>query len=247
MGNALKFSAGTEVAVEIDAGDPARVGIVVRDGGVGMTPEAAAHIFEGYAQADASIARRFGGTGLGLSIVKGLAEAMGGRVSVESAPGAGARFALDLPLDCASGASLGARAGHAADAAGLRVLACDDNEINRMVLEGFLDRLGAQARVVESGAALLAAAADGGWDAALIDIVMPEMGGVETLAALRAAEAAAGRAPVPAIACTAHAMRAQVEGFRAAGFDGHLAKPVSAESLAEALAAVIRRTEPTAA
>ena len=72
--------------------------VEVADTGIGIAESALAHLFEDYAQADASISRRYGGTGLGLSIVRRLVGAMGGRVSVDSTPGVGTTFRLHLPL-----------------------------------------------------------------------------------------------------------------------------------------------------
>jgi signal transduction histidine kinase/CheY-like chemotaxis protein len=234
VGNALKFAAGqwVEVMIEAPRGQPVTIG--VRDGGPGMTATAAAGIFEGYRQADASITRRFGGTGLGLSIVRSLVEAMGGSVSLDTAPGAGAFFEIALPLpEAAPSKSVQAGpdgvAGPPLD--GLRVLACDDNEVNRMVLGGFLGMLGVESRIVEDGEAFLREASGSDWDVCLIDIVMPGLDGLETLAALSEQEGAP-----PAIACTANAMPEQVRQYLTAGFAGHLPKPVNVAALRAALA-----------
>jgi PAS domain S-box-containing protein len=238
VGNALKFAAGAEVAVVIDGRAPDMLALSVRDTGIGMSPEAADRVFLDYAQADASIARRFGGTGLGLSIVKGLVDLMQGRITLETAEGAGARFALTIPSpaqaqieDAAAG--LPAREDEAV--AGLRVLACDDNEINRMVLDGFLGQLPVARLVLPDGAAMVEAAGSGDWDVCLIDIVMPDLSGQQTLQALRRRELEDGRPPVRAVACTAHAMPNQVAEYLAAGFDAHLPKPIDPAALSSVL------------
>lgn len=238
VGNALKFAAGAEVVVVIDGRAPDMLVLSVRDTGIGMSPEAADRVFLDYAQADASIARRFGGTGLGLSIVKGLVELMQGRITLETAEGAGARFALTIPspaLAQTEDAAAGLPAREEEAVSGLRVLACDDNEINRMVLDGFLRRLQVARLVLPDGAALIEAAHSGGWDVCLIDIVMPDMSGQETLQALRRRELDDGRRPIRAIACTAHAMPTQVAEYLAAGFDAHLAKPIDPAALSAVL------------
>ena len=169
---------------------------------------------------------------------------MKGEILLETAEGAGACFTLTSPCPAIADGPAGSVAAAAADPgaiAGLRVLACDDNEINRMVLDGFLNQLPIETQIVPDGPALLEAAGSGGWDVCLIDIVMPGMSGLETLAELRRREREQGRAPVDAIACTAHAMRTQVDEYLAAGFDGHLAKPIDVASLATALADAARR------
>jgi signal transduction histidine kinase len=237
LSNALKFAAGqwVEVMIEAPRGQPVTIG--VRDGGPGMSADAAAGIFEGYRQADASITRRYGGTGLGLAIVRSLVEAMHGTVGLDTAPGAGAFFEITLPLreaapTVALQAGLDGITGPPLD--GLSVLACDDNEVNRMVLAGFLEMLGVHSRIFEDGEALLREAESGRWDVYLIDIVMPGMDGLETLSALREQT---GVAAPPAIACTANAMPEQVRDYAAAGFAGHLPKPVNVASLRAALVA----------
>jgi CheY-like chemotaxis protein len=103
-----------------------------------------------------------------------------------------------------------------------------------MVLAGFLEMLGVHSRIVDDGEALLREAKSGHWDVCLIDIVMPGLDGIETLSSLR--EQTGAVAP-PAIACTANAMPEQVRDYAAAGFAGHLAKPVNVASLRAALVA----------
>ena len=118
---------------------------------------------------------------------------------------------------------------------GLRVLAADDNRTNRMVLEAMLRRLGISALMVEDGPEAVATSGTAPFDLLLLDISMPGMDGMETLAAIRAKEAGAGAPQVPAIAVTANALKHQVESYLAAGFAAHVAKPIRLETLAEAI------------
>lgn len=97
LSNALKFTPSGEIAMRVTAaGD--RLLIVVADTGIGIAPERLEEVFESFQQADNSTTRRYGGTGLGLTICRNLARAMGGDITVSSAPGQGANFVLDLPL-----------------------------------------------------------------------------------------------------------------------------------------------------
>ncbi len=103
IGNAIKFSCGGEVAVDVrvvctEHGDR-RLQIDVSDTGIGMSPDQLERLFEPFRQAEASTARRFGGTGLGLSISRRLCQLMGGQIRAHSVPGAGSTFTIDLPLD----------------------------------------------------------------------------------------------------------------------------------------------------
>ncbi len=100
VGNAIKFTESGAVTLGV-AADAAGVTVEVADQGIGMTPEQAAAVFDAFAQADSSITRRFGGAGLGLAIVRQLVGAMNGTIALDTAPGAGARFTVFLPLPSA--------------------------------------------------------------------------------------------------------------------------------------------------
>ncbi|MCW4181504.1 sensor histidine kinase, partial [Burkholderia cenocepacia] len=100
VSNAIKFTDRGAVALSVSApsGDATPVTIRVSDSGIGMTADQLAHVFEPFAQADESIARRFGGTGIGLALSYKLAESMGGRIDANSVPGVGSTFVVTLPL-----------------------------------------------------------------------------------------------------------------------------------------------------
>jgi PAS domain S-box-containing protein len=126
-------------------------------------------------------------------------------------------------------------------AAPLRVLLADDNPVNQALMRGFLERQGHTVRAVGTGREALAALEDGGFDLVLMDIEMPEMGGLEAAAALRRREQEAGRPRLPVIAVTAHALKGDRERCLAAGMDGYLTKPIRAADLDRALAGVLGR------
>jgi PAS domain S-box-containing protein len=231
LGNAIKFtdSGSVELAIEVDAGDG--LVLTVTDTGLGMTPEQMAGIFEEFVQADSSTTRRYGGTGLGLPIARGIVEAMGGAITVESEPGVGSSFRVTLPLPLAPVSAIPDEAAPVAPIGPLRVLAADDNEVNRMVLSAFLRALAVEVDMVESGAEAVAARAAHAYDLLMLDIAMPGMDGIETLHAIRAREAALGLPRAPAVAVTANAMTDQAEAYLAAGFDRHLPKPIGRDAL----------------
>ncbi len=103
VGNAIKFTSKGRVTLAVsavaDSVAQTTIRFEVTDTGVGITLDAQARIFESFTQADASTTRKFGGTGLGTTIAKGLVEALGGRIGLESEPGQGSRFWVELPLD----------------------------------------------------------------------------------------------------------------------------------------------------
>lgn len=241
VGNAVKFTERGGVTVRIGGQPPAEMEIEVADTGIGMTEAETRHLYEEFTQGDSRTARRFGGTGLGLAIVRNLVTMMGGDIAAASRPGQGTTFRVTLPLPPAPARARPCPApATAAPAlpAGLRVLVADDNATNRLVLQSMLRRLGVEVEAVDGGRAAVAAAARGGHDALLLDIAMPDLTGSEALAAIRAAEAAAGRRRVPAAAVTANAMRHQAEEYLAQGFDLHIGKPIALSGLGGALAAL---------
>ena len=247
VGNAVKFTETGQVAATLDVSLDDTVTLTVTDTGVGMTPAQQIAVFEDFVQADASTTRRYGGTGLGMAIVRRLVAAMGGEIALDSAPGDGTTVLVSLPLRRAAPgelappaeAPMGAPAEAGGQIAGAAVLSVDDNEVNRMVLEAQLSAMGARATLAGGGREAVALCAARRFDAVLMDVSMPDMDGREALAAIRAAEVAAGLPRTPILAVTAHALRHQISEFIAQGFDGHVAKPVRPEALRAALRAAL--------
>ncbi|KAB2923382.1 MAG: PAS domain S-box protein [Dechloromonas sp.] len=241
LGNALKFteSGGITLTVEalraVDHGDHVWLAITVRDTGIGMAPETLAQLFSPFVQGDASTTRRFGGTGLGLSICKRLIGLMGGDISVESQPGAGSAFHVELPFAIAHKPLPPPPLAATRTPADLRILLVEDNAINRKVAEAMLGKLHCRCTSVVNGAEALARLSAEDFDVILMDCQMPVMDGFEATRRLRAGEAGARAAGMPVIAMTANAMQGDREQCLAAGMDDYLAKPVSRDELAAAL------------
>lgn len=240
ISNALKFTERGGVALSLRR-EPEGLRIEVADTGIGIALERQESLFQPFVQADASTTRRFGGTGLGLSICRELAVRMGGDISVESAPGRGAKFVVRLPLPFVGpspkpvdqpdhGANLTRQA-----CSGLRVLAAEDNRTNQLVLTALLNQIGIDPVIVENGRLALEAWEAQDWDLILMDAQMPQMDGVQATLAIRAAEAACGRAPTPIIALTANALAHQAEAYAACGMDGIVCKPIQVAELFAAI------------
>jgi len=254
IGNALKFTTRgqVEVSVRYDAlGEKGTLIIAVADTGIGMTEEQQANLFQDFLQGDSSIGRRFGGTGLGLAICKRLVTAMGGTIRVQSAAGQGSTFTVALPtkgtaaaLD-RSGRAPERKATSAATRlrGGLPLLLADDSPDNQFLVSRMLESAGARVTVVANGKLALQAARDSvraGAPFALIlmDFQMPEMGGLEAIAALRSEGIR-----IPVVALTAGVFKEDRNQCFEAGCSGFLAKPVSRHELISTVAALTGAAE----
>ncbi|MGQ9879710.1 MAG: response regulator [Armatimonadota bacterium] len=192
VSNAVKFTDEGEVVIAVElmheADQVVRIRLSVRDTGIGIPLEKQAKIFESFTQADGSVTRKYGGTGLGLTICRQLTELMGGKIGVESVPGKGSTFWVELPLQ---------RAYHTQpeDAvqriANLRVLVVDDNPTNRRILRDHLQSWGCSVQEAESGQQaiqMLTTTLPCPFDVVVLDYQMPGMHGMEIARQIRASD-----------------------------------------------------------
>jgi signal transduction histidine kinase len=185
LSNAVKFTEEGEVLVSVSA-EPVAEGhrelkFAVRDTGIGLSPEQRGRLFQPFAQADESTARRFGGTGLGLAISRGLAELMQGRAWVDSTPGKGSTFCFTITVEVPREATrVKWHEGKASPLAGVLVWIVDDNATNRRILRSQAQSWGMIVRDTESPLeALRWANSDDPCELVILDFHMPEMDGVE--------------------------------------------------------------------
>ena len=242
ISNAVKFTEAGTVSVTV-ARRRGRVRLSVTDTGIGIDKANIQRLFEKFEQADASTTRRFGGSGLGLAICRQLAEMMGGQIRARSSDGVGTTFQVSLPLervgDAAQGSEALGPAEPSSSAADLRILAAEDNEINRLVLRALLAQVGFTPTIVADGRAALEAWEGGDWDLILMDVQMPRMDGPTATRFIRERELAQRRRRTPIVALTANAMTHQVSEYLAAGMDGFVAKPIEVGRLFAALEAAL--------
>ncbi len=233
LSNALKFTERGSIRVTVRR-DGELVRVAVADTGIGVSPEALLSIFEAFAQADSSTARRFGGTGLGLTICRRLCQQMEGDIHVKSELGVGSTFEYWLKLPEAAALAPDARVELApANARSLRVLVADDNAINRRVARAMLLRLGHSCEVAEDGQQAVEAVARERFDVVLMDLHMPQLDGLEAARRIRGLD---GLQPPAIFALTAAAFQEDAAKCLAAGMTGVLTKPIRLQVLQEALA-----------
>ncbi|MGV6818873.1 MAG: ATP-binding protein [Parvularcula sp.] len=243
VGNAIKFTeTGTvdlTIRVQTD-GSTAQLVARVKDTGIGIAADKLDVIFERFSQADGSTTRRFGGTGLGLAITRRIVEAMGGAITVESEEGQGSVFtavmAMEIVEDPANALAEADRTSALPEFSGrYRILIADDNEVNRLVIDRFLDFDCFDRVLARDGVEATDLAKSGRFDAILMDISMPRIDGEAAMRCIRCHGRSLGEAPIPIVALTAHARDSDRERLLAAGFDDYLAKPIRQASLLQVL------------
>lgn len=243
--NACKFTPPHgRIAVVARHGDDGMAEVAVRDNGVGIDPAFLPRLFEKFAQAGPDVGRAQGGLGLGLSLVQGIVALHGGTVTAASdGRDRGSTFVVRLP---AASAPLPAAAPPAIETGApgpLSVVVVDDNDDNVTMLAALLGLDGHAVHTARNGMDALAVAAEVQPDVMLIDLGLPDLDGAEVCRRLRATPH--GRV-MRLVAQTGFGQAQDRERTRAAGFDGHLTKPVEVEELRRTLARVGHRAAPPA-
>jgi signal transduction histidine kinase/CheY-like chemotaxis protein/HPt (histidine-containing phosphotransfer) domain-containing protein/HAMP domain-containing protein len=239
-GNAVKFTERGEVVLrarlDAESDDRLKVRFEVRDTGIGISAEQQSHLFDAFTQADLSTTRKYGGTGLGLAICARLVGLMGGEIGVESGLGKGSTFWFTVPLDRSSKPVQRRRM----DLRGLRVLAVDDNAVNRAILHehivGWKMRNGSAESGIRALEMLRAAVARAEpYDVAIIDMQMPGMDGTALGRAVKADPAIAGTRLILLTSISHAGSQPNLEGL----FDACLTKPARQSALYDCLADVM--------
>jgi len=231
LGNAAKFTSTGSVSLAVQLLEESRYEFEVIDTGPGIDELAQKSIFKAFAQSDEG--HKKGGTGLGLAIASRHIELMGGKLHLESAPGAGARFYFTLTLPpaanefaatTASGITVRLRIEH-------KALVVDDNAVNRDILAHFLETVGFTVRTADDGDTALAALEQERPDIVFMDFKMPRLNGVDATKAIRAQYGYG----VKIVMVSASVFEHEADLFREAGADLSLRKPVSLPQLSNAI------------
>jgi two-component system, sensor histidine kinase SagS len=231
--NAIKFSRGGNVNINMQLikGNVFRIQVV--DDGVGMDAEQTKKVFDSFTQGDGSTSRKYGGTGLGLTIVKGLVNAMEGEITVKSIPDVGTKFTVKIPIELVQDRT--ARNEPASKRTleidqylrPQKVLLVEDNKVNQLLAINILKKIGVDYSVANNGLEAVAMVDEFTYDFVLMDIQMPKMDGYEATNIIR------DKFKDKIIICglSANAMKQDFERALECGMDGYLTKPVTHDQL----------------
>ena len=237
ISNAIKFTHSGAVTLVVNwEAAVNKLHVQVKDTGIGISPEALDRLFKPFSQADSSTTRKYGGTGLGLAISARLAEAMGGKINVDSTVNQGSTFSFSIKAQpvkqLADAIAALSTASVASSSNALRILLVEDNAMNQLIALKMLEKLGQTAVVASNGIEALEQVRSQPFDIILMDMQMPEMDGPEATKAIRTLSLT----PRPRIiGLTANAFESDRELCLNAGMDAFLTKPMRIEELRTAL------------
>ena len=236
VGNAMKFTQAGYVRVtsHLARGENDRclVSFSIEDTGVGMDMAYLTKVFEAFTQEDASVTRKFGGSGLGLSIARNIVHIMGGTIEIESEKGKGTRVNIRIPMRISNEKTkqdIVEITDLQKSLKGLRILAVEDNELNRMVLQVILKKCEVVLTIAHNGQEAIDLIQQQEFDLVLMDVQMPIVDGLEATKYIRNEL----KMIIPIIGLSANAMREEVEICKQAGMNDYLVKPYSERVLVE--------------
>ncbi|OGU14695.1 MAG: hypothetical protein A2076_08285 [Geobacteraceae bacterium GWC2_53_11] len=242
VGNAVKFTLQGSITVSCSvigrSENQVRLQISVSDTGIGMSSEVCQRIFQPFTQADSSTSRSFGGTGLGLTITQKFIDLLEGSITVESTPGVGSTFTIQLPFtpaDDRPATEEPERHPAATTSMRLKILLAEDVPINQELARIMLEKSGHTVTIAANGLEAVQLFQAQQFDLIFMDMQMPEMDGLQATRTIRELETSSGR-HIPIIAMTANALESDRVKCREAGMDDFIPKPLRREILHETVA-----------
>ena len=218
----------------------------IKDTGIGMSPEFQKHLFEPFIRDAQAERTEIQGSGLGLAITRDLVTLMGGTISVKSEPGQGTTFTIELPLELDPNPPVNKdQPDESVSLNNLRILLVEDNNLNLEIAQYLLINAGARVETARNGKTALKAFLEAPvhhYDVILMDVIMPEMNGLEAAQAIRASGHPQA-ASIPIIAMTANAFSDDIRKSKEAGMNAHLAKPIDEKRLLHVILHFTRQQE----
>lgn len=246
VNNAIKFTERGGVTIELSGTasiDPGTIETTIKviDTGIGISPEGQKKLFNPFEQAEKSTTRKYGGTGLGLAICKHLVEAMGSSIQINSQEGEGSTFYFTVNF--ASGDAQSAEAATTSKTSfsmpieqtpSLKIMVIEDNEMNRRVMKGLLEKGKHKVTTANDGTSALKILDDENFQIILTDINMDGMSGTEFTKAVRNLDDPQ-KSKIPIIALTGNTDKDEIQSYYDAGVNGYLSKPVDPDKLAQVI------------
>ena len=235
IGNAVKFTEKGSITIKVGllaiTEKSVHLRITIIDTGIGIADEKKQYIFERFQQAEEETTRRFGGTGLGLSIVKQLVELQKGRVGLNSAPGVGSEFFIDIEYRIPDASEIDGQV-FLADhepviLSQMKVLIAEDNVMNQQLIKHLMKTWNLNCTLVNNGAEAIEMLRKEEFSIVLMDIQMPEMDGYVATGIIRNDL----KLNIPIIAMTAHAMAGEKEKCLHLGMNDYISKPIKETAL----------------
>ena len=237
MSNALKFTENGSVHLSVEevnrVDDNVDLLFKVKDSGIGIPPDKQKTIFDSFSQASTSTTRKYGGTGLGLAIVKNIVNLFGGEIRVESKEGIGSTFIFNLNLQVAEDQNIVRENKNPEldiDLSGLNVLVAEDYPMNQLLINETLSSWNFEVEIVENGKLAFEKMQENEYDLVLMDVNMPEMGGLEATKLIRE-KLDEPKKSIPIIAMTAGALKGDKEECINAGMNDYVSKPFDQDEL----------------
>jgi len=255
LGNAVKFTEQGSIALQVStvAEDKGSVKLLfsVSDTGIGIPAEKQKLLFTPFTQADGTTTRKFGGTGLGLAISRQLATLMGGEIGVQSEAGVGSTFWFSATFDKTaeqaehppSSTQLHEIPKENNSLAACHILLAEDNQINRILTENLVRRLGCTIDSVMNGREAIESLEQKDYSLVLMDCQMPELGGIEATEIIRNSASPVRNRAIPIIALTANVCPGARDACLAAGMNDYLTKPIVVDQLKTTLERWLHREQ----
>lgn len=246
LSNALKFTqeGGITLSVHLIKKEDKTLFLQfkVKDTGIGIKKEKQETIFDSFTQAEGDTTRKFGGTGLGLTIVKMLVQLLNGNVSLESEPGVGTTFIVNLPFNLDESdrqKEEEEEKGVEKNLGELEVLLAEDNEMNQILAKRVIASFGFKLDVAENGAKALERFKEKDYDIILMDIMMPEMDGLEATRRIRE-DFPEGKKDIPILAMTAFVFSEEEDyKYLESGMNDYILKPFHPDKLYQKIASLV--------
>ncbi|KAB2934373.1 MAG: response regulator [Leptonema illini] len=238
IGNAIKFTEHGYVSVAMSSTemhDCCELRFTIRDTGPGISGPERERLFQPFVQGNSTVSRSFGGTGLGLAISSRLAAALGGHIDLESEPGRGSTFTVQLRIPAAHciheiTEATDVRSSKESGRESLRVLLAEDSPDLQILIRHMLESTGCTVELASNGQEAVIAAQAAPFDIIFMDVQMPVMDGLRATQELRRSGYAG-----PVVALTAHAMTEERNRCLAAGMNEHISKPVRRQALIDVI------------